>query len=114
MARRHPRRQMPPGGVPHHRHPAQVEVILTRDLPKMVGVRSNVEHCVGPAPTFVAQPSILDAPRGDPLGCECRAEMPDMFEIIPGPPETAMYHHRHHVRSLAPGKPKVTELQWIS
>src|SRR4029450_10122093 len=59
---RHPERELPARGVSQRDDPAQVETVLRRERPQVVGRTADVEERARPAAPRVAEATVLDVP----------------------------------------------------
>src|SRR2546425_4213157 len=79
----------------------------------VIGREAYVLKSSRPTATRVTYPSVLYVARDNSLGRKGGAKMPDMRQVINGPPKTTMDNEEQRERSFALGKPDISEVARI-
>ena len=105
---------MTAGRMAYDCRPGSIEArVLRHRLENVASCESNVLKSSRPTTARVADSLVLYVARDYSLGSEGGAEMPNMRQVIDGPPETTMNNKEQRERSLTIGKPKLSELARI-
>src|SRR5207249_1198950 len=105
LSRTQPQRQVPAGGVAYGDDAVQIQATWNRNRSKMVRGACYIMKSSGPGATWISDPSVLHIPARQTCARECGANMPDVFQIVGGAPESAVDQDRHRMRAGAFGQP---------
>src|SRR6267142_1983439 len=100
-------------GMPQGNHASKIQPVGHRHQAKMVGAARDVLQSSGPTAARVSNPAVLETPGGDSGGRQCSAKMTDIFQVVPGSPESAMDHDHDRMKSCVARKTKIPKLQRV-